>query len=87
MFKMMHKNFLVKTALPSSKIMMNSSEITVEDRKLLHILNKGTVNEDAHYVVPLLFRHENLAMPNKRIHALRRLKCLKRRFLKDKKFF
>ena len=45
------------------------------------------MKKDDHYVVPLLFWDENLVMPNNRTQALRRLKCLKRRFLKDRRFF
>ena len=47
----------------------------------------GTVKKDDHYVVPLLFQNKNQVMPNSRIQALRRLKCLKRKFLKDERFF
>ena len=72
-------------ALPSSKILMSSNEVSIEDRKFLHILEKGTVKKDVHYVAPLPFWDENLVMPNNRIQALRRLKCLKR-FLTDKRF-
>ena len=43
-FKMMYKNDLSEPALPSSKIMMSSSELSVE----LHILEKGTVKKDDH---------------------------------------
>ena len=67
--------------------MMSSNGVPVEDRKFLHILQKGTVKKNYHYVVPLSFRDDNLVIPNNRIQALRRLKCLKRRFLKDKRFF
>ena len=53
----------------------------------MYILEKGTVKKDDHYVVPLLFQNENLVMSNNRIQALRRLECLKIRFLKDERFF
>lgn len=43
------------------------------------------MKKDDHYVV--LFEDENLVMSNNKIQALRRLKCLKRQFLKDKRFF
>ena len=44
------------------------------------------MKKDDHCVVPLPFRDENLVMPNNRIQKLRRLKCLKRRFLKGERF-
>ena len=62
---------------------MSHNEVSVEDQEFLHILKKGTVKNNDHDVVHLLFRDENLVMQNNRIQALRRLKCLKRRFLKD----
>ena len=40
----MYKNDLSEPALPSSKIMMSSSELSVE----LHILEKATVKKDDH---------------------------------------
>ena len=42
--------------------MMSSNKVSVEDRKFLHILEKGDVKKDDHYVVPLLFRDENPVM-------------------------
>ena len=56
MLKMIQKNEFSEPGLPSSKIMMRSSEVSVEDQKFLHILEKGTVMKDDHYVVPLLFQ-------------------------------
>ena len=67
--------------------MMSSNYVSVEDQKFLHILEKRTVKKDDHCVVPLPFQDENLVMPNKRTQASRRLKCVKRRFLRDKRFF
>ena len=55
MFKMMYKIDFSESALPSSETMMSSSEVLVEERKCLHILEKGAVKKDDHYVVPLLF--------------------------------
>ena len=84
---MMYKNDVNEPALPSSKIMMSRSKVSARNQKFLRILEKGTVKKDDHYVVPLPFQDENLVMTNCRIQALRRLKCLKRRFLNDKRFF
>ena len=88
MFKMIYKNdFSEPSRSNSSRIMVSSNEVSVENRKVLYILEKETVKKDDHYVVPLPFRDENLVMPNNRIQALRRLKCLKRRLLEDERFF
>ena len=48
MFRMMYKNNFSESALPSSKIMMSSNEVSIEDRKFLRILEKGTVKKDVH---------------------------------------
>ena len=55
MFKMMYRNHFIESALTSSKIMMRKGEVSVEDRKFLLILEKRTVKNDHHYVVPLPF--------------------------------
>ena len=87
MLKMMYKNDFSEPALPSNRMMMGSNEVQVEDRIFLYILKRETVKKDDHYVVPLPFRDENLVMISNRIQALRRLKCFKRKFLKDERFF
>ena len=48
MLKMMYKNDFSEPVVPSNKIMVSSSEVSVEDRKFLHILEKGTVKKDGH---------------------------------------
>ena len=53
--------------LPSNKIMMNSSDMSVEDWKFLHNLENETAMKD--------------------VQGLRKMICLKRRFLNDKSFF
>ena len=87
MSKIVYKNDFSESALLSSRIMMSNNKVSVEDRKFLYILEKGTLKKDEHYIVPLPFRNENLVMPNNKIQELRRLICLKRRFLKDERFF
>ena len=69
MIKMIYRNDISERA----KIMMSKGEVSIEDRKFLHILEKGTAKKVYHYVVPLSFWYENLVMPKNRIQALRRL--------------
>ena len=64
-----HKNDFSELALPSSKIMTSSRDVCLEDQKFLHILEKGNVKKDDHYLIPLPFRDENLLMPNNRIQT------------------
>ena len=54
MLKMSYKIYFSKPALPSSRIMMSSNEVSVEDQQFLYLLEKGTVKKHNHCVVPLL---------------------------------
>ena len=58
-----------------------------EDKTFMEIAEKGTSKKDDHYVVPLPFRNPNLMLPNNKKQAIQRLMGLKRRFMKDNKFF
>ena len=58
-FRMMYSNDVSELALLLSKIMTSSSEMSVEDRKFLQVLEKETKKKDDHYVVPLPFSDEN----------------------------
>ena len=62
-FKIMYNNDISEPALPSSRIMMNSNEVSAEDQKFLYIMEEGTVKKDDHYVVPLPFRDQYLVIP------------------------
>ena len=53
----------------------------------MEIVDRGTSKKNDHYVVPLPFRAPSLKLPNNRKHAIQRLMGLKRRFMKDNKFF
>ena len=58
-----------------------------EDQKFMEIVDRGTSKINDHYVVPLPFCDPNLMLPNNKKHAIQRLMGLKRRFMKDNKFF
>ena len=51
MFKMMYKNDFNEPALPLSRAMMSSKEVSVENQNFLYILEKRTVKKDDHYIV------------------------------------
>ena len=88
MFKMMYSNdFNEHDATVADSITRSVDEISIEDKKFLDIVEKNTSKKDYHYVVPLSFRDDRLVMPNNRVQAFKRLMFLKRRFLKDQKFF
>ena len=71
----------------SDSILKNVSEISCDDRKCLDIFERRTVKRNGHYVVPLPFRDQELVTPNNKQQAVKRLMSLKRRFIRDKKFF
>ena len=51
MFKMIYRNDISERA----KVMMSQGEVSIEDQKFLHILEKGTAKKVYHYVVALSF--------------------------------
>ena len=62
-------------------------ELSVDDRKFVDILtNNISQKEDGHYVMPLPLKPGYLALSNNRDLCLKRLRQLKRRFLKNSKF-
>ena len=88
MFKMMDSNdFNEHDAIVADSITNSVDEISVEDWRFLDIVEENTSKKDYHYVVLLLFRDIRLVLPNNRGQAFKRLMFLKRRFLKDQKFF
>ena len=85
---MMYSNdFNEHDATVADSITSSVDEISIEVKKFLDIVEKNTSKKDYHYVVPLPFRDNRLVMPNNRVQAFKRLMFLKRRFLKDQKFF
>ena len=88
MFQMMYSNdFNEHDATVGDSITSSVDVISIEDKMFLVIVEKNTSKKDYHYVVPLPFRNDRLVMPNNWVKAFKRLMFLKRRFLKDQKFF
>lgn len=50
------------------------------------ILYSGTEKSGDYYIIPLPFKSEHQTMPNNYPLALKRLMCLRKRFLSNKKF-
>ena len=67
--------------------MKKLSEISCDDRKFLDIVERGTIKRNGCYVVPLPLRDQELVMPNNKQQAVKRLMGLKRRFIRNDKFF
>ena len=83
MFHRMYKEDFSK----SDRILKNVSEISWDDRKCLDIVERRTVKKNGHYVVPLPFHDQELVIPNNKQQTVKRLMGLKRRFIRDNKFF
>ena len=67
--------------------MLKCGEDSHEDQKFKEIVDRGTSNKNDHYVISLTFCDPSLMLPNNKKHAIQRLIGLKRRFMKDNKFF
>ena len=88
MFQRMYKqDFSESETVISDSILKNLSEISCDDIRFLNIVERETVKRNGHYVVPLTFRDQKLVMSNNKQQAVKRLMGLKRRFIKDNKFF
>ena len=87
MFQAMYQHDFSEPELVGTSTMLKYGEVSYEDKTFMEIVEKGTSKKDDHYVVPLPFRNPNLMLPNKKKEAIQRLMRLKRRFMKDNKFF
>ena len=63
------------------------SEILYEDRRFLKILDTETVKVGNHYQTPLPLKTPNVKLPNNRKVAEKRLLYLKKRLMKDDRFY
>ena len=88
MFRKIYQNdFCEDVHLSTRGILADIEEISKDDKMFLAIVKKGTKKIDDHYEVPLSYRDGNLQLPNNKKKAIRRMQQLKKRFLKDPKFF
>ena len=87
MFQAMYRHDFNKTELVKASTLLKCGEVSHEDQLFMEIVDRGTSKKNDHYVVPLPFRAPSLKLPNNRKHAIQRLMGLKRRFMKDNKFF
>ena len=81
------QDFSESETVVSDSILQNVSKISCYDRKFLDIVERRTVKENGHYVVPLPFHDQELVMPSNKQQAVKRLMGLKRRFIRGDKFF
>ena len=62
-------------------------EISQNDKQSLNLMDQKTIKVNGRYVVPLSLTLKDVNLRNNRLLALKRLKCLHRRFLKDNHFY
>ena len=62
-------------------------EISQNDKQSLNLMDQKTIKVNGRYVVPLSLKLKDVNLRNNRVLALKRLKCLHRRFLKDNHFY
>ena len=87
MFQAMYQHEFNKPELVGTSTMLKCSEVSHQDNKLMEIVDRGTSKKNDHYVVPLPFHDPNLMLPNNKKQPIQTLIGLKRRFMKDNKFF
>ena len=83
----MYRHDFSEQELVGTSTMLKCGEVSREDKKFMEITERGTSREDNHDVVPLPFSDPNLMLPNNNKQAILRLMGLKRKFMKDNKFF
>ena len=58
---------------------------SVEDEKVLKFLSKWTPEVERHYEVPLLWKNQNIQLPDNRVVAIHGLGLLEKRLQRDPK--
>ena len=71
----------------AANAMLKCGEVSRKDQKFTEIGDRGSSKKDYHYVIPLPFRDSNVVFSNNKKQVIQRLMGLKRRFMKDNKFF
>ena len=87
MFQAMYRRGFSEPELVRTSTMLKYSEILREDKTFLKIVERGTSKKDDHYVLLLPLGSPNLILPNNKKQVIQRLMGLKRRFIKNNKFF
>ena len=87
MFQAMYRHDFSEPEFVGTSTMLKYGEVSRKNKKFIEIFKRGTLKKDNPYVIPLPFRDPNLMLPNNKKQAIQRLMGLKRRFMKDSKFF
>ena len=87
MFQAMYQHDFSESELVGTGTMLKCGEVSPENKKFMKIVETGTSKKDGHYDFPLKFQDSKLMLLNNKKQAIQRLMGLKRRFMKDSKFF
>ncbi|XP_066270881.1 uncharacterized protein [Branchiostoma lanceolatum] len=64
----------------------DKKEMSVEDKKFMNIVSKGTNKNNGHYQVPLPFKNGRPKLPNNKQVALQRAQHLRRKMMRNESF-
>ncbi|XP_066302034.1 uncharacterized protein [Branchiostoma lanceolatum] len=64
----------------------DKKEMSVEDKRFMNIVSKGTNKNNGHYQVPLPFKNGRPKLPNNKQVALQRAQHLKRKMMRNESF-
>ena len=67
--------------------LVNIEEVSFEGRKFLKMMDENSTKVGNHYQLPLLLKNKSIIFPDNRPSAEKSLHCLKKRFLRNPKFF
>ena len=71
----------------NNKINFNYDNLSKNDKRLLELMEREAVKIDGHYQLPLPLKDKELASPNNRMAAMKRMQSLKKRFKRDERFY
>ena len=80
-------DFFEKDVINFNGLQENMVKISKDDKAFLKTTEESTTKSGDHYVLSLLFKKENLIIPNSKKRAMQRIMYLKGRFSKNPEFF
>ncbi|XP_058457587.1 uncharacterized protein LOC131434654 [Malaya genurostris] len=63
----------------------SKSFLSKDDERAMELLKSGTVFDGKQYTTGLLWKFDNIQLPDSKVMALRRLQCLEKRMIRDPK--
>ncbi|XP_055589815.1 uncharacterized protein LOC129741996 [Uranotaenia lowii] len=79
----LHKAMKNYFSLDSMGVVQREAMLSTDDQRALHLLQTKTLRLPEKYEVCLLWKYENVRLPDSKVMALRRWECLEKRLSKD----